>query len=192
MSKLQSLNFSNLDFWQLPFEKNGLFIDLEADTYGIAAAVVREALRGEGRQGKRKVRLLKALLDGDEVSLCREIAGIYRSALKNSKNRKKKKCQATERAVERNFASNAEDNGVDELFVKMADLPQVEREVAFFEFYIDSFYLFERDDWIFVAEKIDVNFERIERIAEINCPDFALSVDAKGQGAWVFEYEVAA
>jgi hypothetical protein len=176
MSATHSLDLFDFDFWALPFEAHSFFLETSADKYGIAAAVVREALRGEGRLGKRKVRLKKALEDGDEAAICREIAGIYRSALKNSKSAKS--CEATERSLEFSLV-NADENGVDELFERIAALPQVDREITFFEFYSENFFSYQREDWAFVAEKVGVNFDRIRRIAGVDEMPFPVALDGR-------------
>jgi hypothetical protein len=75
-----------MEWAALNFEKYSLFIDHTADTYGLAAAVVTAALAGETRQGSRVVRARTAMTIENEEVLCREIASIFRSALKNAQD----------------------------------------------------------------------------------------------------------
>ena len=134
---VRNLNFAEFDFWALPFEKYGLFLATELDTYGFAASKVREALSGVGNRGVRKKRLIYALEQGDEATTCAEIASIFRSALADFPRIRGKK-----------LAQICAVNPVLPVLDPQNDTKsQIEREKKFFFYYIDNFYLYRQSEW---------------------------------------------
>jgi hypothetical protein len=178
---------SDLDFWVLPFEKYGLYLDETADKYGIAAAVVREALRGKGRQGKRKKRLMAALARGDERAVCAEIASIYRSAVINSYSTKSKNCAASNFHFENEYHQMTTEQ--DEIFDFIHELKdeidyglsgKIVIQQKILAFYIDKHMFFHEQVWIEVCEILGLSLEdfaRIKRIAEVDETSFPVKLD---------------
>jgi hypothetical protein len=189
MSATHSFDFSDFDFWSLPYEKYGLFVDQDADKYGIAAAVVREALRGEGKQGARKKRLAAALACGDEKTICAEIAGIYRSAVQNSYAAKSKNCIASNSYFEKGYHEASTEQ--DEIFEFIRELKdemdyglsgKIEVQKKILQIYLDKHMLFSERVWIEICEVLGLSsedFARIKRIAAVDETPIPVKLDGR-------------
>jgi hypothetical protein len=186
MSATHSLDLSDFDFWALAFEAHGFFLDTSADKYGIAAAVVREAMRGEGRQGKRKKRLMAAIARGDERAVCAEIASIYRSAVINSYSTKSKNCSASNFNFENEYQMATEQDEVFEFINELKNemdygsSGKIAIQQKILETYINKYMFFHEEVWIEVCEILGLSsddFARIKRIAAVDQTPFPVKLD---------------
>lgn len=168
-------NEGKMENWKtLPFDEFKLCLRLEDDKFGLAEAAVNAAIEKNcDRVGRRVLRLHNAINCGNIETICRTIASIYNSALKDQK---------TGRFNAKFLKICDRSDILGDLLINISYMSHKDKLINFIEFFEKNYFLFCFEDWEFYAQELKISWNIVKKVSSNTINKLSLTYNTSLDG----------